>query len=160
MSKLLLVIDVQNNFINENTSKVLDNIKNLVNSKMYDIVAFTRFINDEDSIWYKKLSYKGCMTKEQQEIVIDTKNYKIFDKKIYTALNEELKKFITENNIKEIYLCGFDTDACVQKTAIDMFEQNYNVYILKDYCMSHIGEETHNAYINNMKRLIGKDRVI
>ena len=157
MSKLLLVIDVQNDFINNNTLKVLDNIKNLIDSKMYDIVAFTRFINDEDSIWYKKLNYKGCITEEQQEIVIDTKNYKVFDKRIYTALNEELKQFIAENNIKEIYLCGFDTDACVQK---DMFEQNYDVYILKDYCMSHTGEETHNAYINNMKRLIGRDRVI
>jgi nicotinamidase-related amidase len=160
MSKLLLVIDVQNDFINNNTLKVLDNIKNLIDSKMYDIVAFTRFINDEDSIWYKKLNYKGCITEEQQEIVIDTKNYKVFDKRIYTALNEELKQFIAENNIKEIYLCGFDTDACVQKTALDMFEQNYDVYILKDYCMSHTGEETHNAYINNMKRLIGRDRVI
>ena len=50
MSKLLLVIDVQNDFINNNTLKVLDNIKNLIDSKMYDIVAFTRFINDEDSI--------------------------------------------------------------------------------------------------------------
>lgn len=62
MSKLLLVIDVQNDFINNNTLKVLDNIKNLIDSKMYDIVAFTRFINDEDSIWYKKLNYKGCIT--------------------------------------------------------------------------------------------------
>lgn len=160
MSKLLLVIDVQKDFINENTSKTLRKINMLVDSKKYDIIAFTRFINDEDSVWYKELNYKGCMTKEQQEIVIDTKNYKVFDKRIYTALNEELKQFIAENNIKEIYLCGFDTDACVQKTALDMFEQNYDVYILKDYCMSHIGEETHNTYINNMIRLIGKDRVI
>lgn len=94
MSKLLLVIDVQNDFINNNTLKVLDNIKNLIDSKMYYIVAFTRFINDEDSIWYKKLNYKGCITEQQQEIVIDTKNYKVFDKRIYTALNEELKQFI------------------------------------------------------------------
>lgn len=160
MNRLLLVIDVQKDFINENTSKTLNKIKMLVDSKKYDIIAFTRFINDEDSVWYKELNYKGCMTKEQQEIAIDTKKYRIFDKRIYTALNDELKQFIDENNIDEIFLCGFDTDACVQKTALDMFEQNYNVYILKDYCMSHIGEETHNAYINNMKRLIGKDRII
>lgn len=63
----------------------------LVDSKKYDIIAFTRFINDEDSVWYKELNYKGCMTKEQQEIAIDTKNYRIFDKRIYTALNDELK---------------------------------------------------------------------
>ena len=130
MKKLLLVIDVQNDFINDHTKNTLIKIKELVNSNNYDLVAFTRFINDEDSIWYKKLNYKGCMTKEQQKIVIDTENNKIFDKKIYTAVNDELKDYIRENDISEIYLCGFDTDACVQKTAIDLFEQNYEVYVL------------------------------
>lgn len=99
------------------------------------------------------------MTKEQQKIVIDTENNKIFDKKIYTAVNDELKDYIRENDISEIYLCGFDTDACVQKTAIDLFEQNYEVYVLKDYCMSHRGEELHNIIIDNLKRLIGTDRI-
>ena len=78
MSRLLLVIDVQKDFINENTSKTLSKIKMLVDSKKYDIIAFTRFINDEDSVWYKELNYKGCMTKEQQEIAIDTKNYRYY----------------------------------------------------------------------------------
>lgn len=50
MSRLLLVIDVQKDFINENTSKTLSKIKMLVDSKKYDIIAFTRFINDEDSV--------------------------------------------------------------------------------------------------------------
>ena len=76
MKKLLLVIDVQNDFINGNTEEVLPKIKELVNSDKYDLIAFTRFINDENSIWYKKLHYKGCMTKEGQEIVIDTKKHK------------------------------------------------------------------------------------
>ena len=159
MKKLLLVIDVQNDFVNDNTKNTLIKIKELVNSNNFDLIAFTRFINDEDSIWYKKLNYKGCMTKEQQKIVIDTENNKIFDKKIYTAVNDELKDYIRENDISEIYLCGFDTDACVQKTAIDLFEQNYEVYVLEDYCMSHRGEELHNIIIDNLKRLIGTDSI-
>lgn len=133
MNRLLLVIDVQNDFINEHTKNILTEIKELVDSNKYDLTAFTRFINDENSIWYKKLNYKGCMTKEGQAIAINTKNNKVFDKNIYTAVNDELKKYIQKNNISKIYLCGFDTDACVQKTAIDLFEQNYDVYVLKDY---------------------------
>lgn len=140
MNRLLLVIDVQNDFINEHTKNILTEIKELVDSNKYDLTAFTRFINDENSIWYKKLNYKGCMTKEGQAIAINTKNNKVFDKNIYTAVNDELKKYIQKNNISKIYLCGFDTDACVQKTAIDLFEQNYDVYVLKDYCMSHLGK--------------------
>lgn len=160
MSKLLLVIDIQRDFVNENTSSTLNKIKMLVDSKKYDVVAFTRFINDKNSIWYKKLNYKGCMTKNGQSIAIDTQNNKIFDKKIYTAVNNELKNYIQENDISEIYLCGFDTDACVQKTAIDLFENNYNVFVLKDYCMSHKGVELHNIIINNLARLIGKNSII
>ena len=160
MNRLLLVIDVQNDFINEHTKNILTEIKELVDSNKYDLTAFTRFINDENSIWYKKLNYKGCMTKEGQAIAINTKNNKVFDKNIYTAVNDELKKYIQKNNISKIYLCGFDTDACVQKTAIDLFEQNYDVYVLKDYCMSHLGKETHNFYINNLARLIEKNGII
>lgn len=160
MNKLLLVIDAQNDFINEHTQKILIKIRELVDSNKYNLTAFTRFINDENSILYKKLNYKGCMTKDGQSIAIDIKNNKVFDKKIYTAVNDELKNYIRENNISEIYLCGFDTDACVQKSALDLFEQNYNVYVLKDYCMSHEGKEIHDLYIHNLTRLIGKDKII
>lgn len=160
MNRLLLVIDVQNDFINEHTKNTLTKIKELVDSNKYDLTAFTRFINDENSIWYKKLNYKCCITKEGQSIAIDTKNNKVFDKTVYTAVNDALKNYIRENNISEIYLCGFDTDACIQKTAIDLFEQNYDVYVLKDYCMSHAGKEIHDFYIDNLARLIGNDRII
>lgn len=160
MNKLLLVIDVQIDFINENTKPILLKIEELVNSDNFKNIAFTRFINDVNSVWYKELNYKGCLTKEQQQIAIDTKNCKIFDKKIYSSLNDEFKKYLIENNIDEIYLCGFDTDACVSKTALDLFENNYNVYVLKDYCMSSESIELHNIYINNLIRLIGKDRII
>ena len=50
MNRLLLVIDVQNDFINEHTKNILTKIKELVDSNKYDLTAFTRFINDENSI--------------------------------------------------------------------------------------------------------------
>lgn len=159
MSKLLLVIDVQKDFINNTTSKYVSKIEELVNSNKYENVAFTKFINSEDSLWYKKLNYKGCMTKEGQEIVIDTKNHKVFEKTIYSSLNEEFKQYLVENNIKEIYLCGFKTNACVQKTALDLFESGYEVYVLKEYCMT-TSIELHNVIIDNLRELIGSDSII
>lgn len=158
--KLLLVVDVQNDFINDNTKKYVDKIEQLINSNKYEYVAFTKFINNKNSIWYKKLNYKGCMTAKGKEIVINTRNYKVFEKTTYSALNKKVEEYIKENDIKEIYLCGFDTDACVQKTALDLFENGYEVFILKDYCMSSFGIELHNTTINNLKRLIGKDSVV
>ena len=49
MKSLLLVIDLQKSFINENTKYLIDRINNLVNSSMYDYVIFTKFINKINS---------------------------------------------------------------------------------------------------------------
>lgn len=160
MNKLLLVIDAQKSFINENTKSYIKKIIELIEATEYEKIAFTKFINSKDSIWYKKLNYKGCMTEENQSIMIDTKNNKVFEKDIYSAFNKELVEYIEENNIGKIYLCGFDTDACVLKTALDLFENNYEIYVLKDYCMCSAGQKIHNETIENLKRLIGREYVI
>jgi len=160
MKKLLLVIDVQKDFINDITIEYTDKIEELINSNEYDDVAFTKFMNNKDSKWYRELKYNGCLDEVGQEIVIDAKKYKIFEKTIYSSVSEEFEEYLKENDITQIYLCGFDTDACVQKTALDLFEKDYDVYVLKDYCMSNAGIELHNVIIDNLKRLIGKDRII
>ena len=45
MKSLLLVIDLQNEFINDNTRYLIKKIDKLIDSKKYDDVLFTRFIN-------------------------------------------------------------------------------------------------------------------
>ena len=73
MNKLLLIIDVQKNFINEHTEFLIDKISKVIESNKFEKVAFTKFINDEDSNFYKTLNWHGCMTNEDRKIVIDTK---------------------------------------------------------------------------------------
>lgn len=156
----MLVIDVQNDFINDNTREYVSKIQELIDSNEYKNIAFTKFMNSKENILYKKLNYKGCMEEEGQRIVLETKENKVFEKTGYSALNIELEEYIKGNGISEIYLLGFDTDACVQKTALDLFENGYDVYVLKDYCMSSQGKELHDAIINNLKRLIGSDKIV
>ena len=43
MKKLLLVIDVQKDFINQNTQQYVDKIQELINSNRYDKVALQNF---------------------------------------------------------------------------------------------------------------------
>lgn len=135
-------------------------IEKLLISNKFDYIVFTKFINDDNSNFYRILNYKGCMTEKDRNIVIDTKNYKIIEKRVYTAYNDELKLYIDSNNIKTIYLCGIDTDACVLKTALDLFENNLDVKVIEDCSMSHSGIEYHNSAINMLRKLIGNQNVI
>ena len=100
------------------------------------------------------------MTEEDRRIVIDTKDNRVLEKRTYTALTQELMTYLKENKIEDIYLCGIDTDACVLKTAIDMFENNYNVKVIEYCTMSHSGRRYHKFAIKMLKKLIGKDSII
>ena len=160
MKNMLLIIDLQNNFINENTKDIPDKIKDYIETNTLDYVCFTKFINELDNNFYNKLNYIGCVEDEDREIVLNTDNYKIFTKKTYTALTKELKEYIKLNNINTIYLCGIDTDACVLKTALDLFDYNLDVKILKDLCMSHSGIDYHNYALILLEKLIGKNNII
>lgn len=160
MNNLLLIIDLQENFINDNTKNVPNSIKKLIDSNITNHIVFTKFINDGSSNFYKILNYKGCMNEKDRNIVIDTKDYKIIEKRVYTAYNDELKLYIDNNNIKTIYLCGTDTDACVLKTALDLFENKFDVKVIEDCSMSHSGIEYHNSAINMLRKLIENQNVI
>lgn len=160
MKSLLLVIDLQNAFINKYTQELPNKIKNIIENKQYDKIAFTRFINFEDSIYVKKLGWKRCIDDEDKKIVIDIENNKLFDKSIYSAVNNELIEYIKQNQITDIYLCGIDTECCVLKTAFDLFELGYNVYVLKDYCYCTHGIERNNNALKILKRNIGKDYIV
>lgn len=160
MNNLLLIIDLQKDFINDKTRNVPYNIEKLISRKKYKYIIFTKFINDINSPFYKELKDNGCTKEEGKKITIDTLEYPILNKKAYTALNNELKLFLKDKDIETIYLCGIDTDACILKTAIDSFENNFDVKVIEDCCMSHSGKKYHNFAINMLKKIIGKQNVI
>lgn len=160
MNSLLLVIDVQNQFINNHTKFLPVKIEELIDENKFDNVAFTKFINTTENLFYKNLNWKGCLTEKSQQLVIKSKKCRIFEKSIYSALNDNLIKYINENNISKIYLCGIDTECCVLKTAFDLFESEFDVYVLKDYCACTHGKTRHENALKILRRNIGKNKVI
>jgi hypothetical protein len=79
-------------------------------------------------------------------------NGKIFEKGTYSSFLPEMKAF------DEIHLCGFDTDACIYKTAMDLIESNVRPIVLKDYCFSE-DETYHQAGLKLLERNIGKQNI-
>jgi nicotinamidase-related amidase len=160
MNKLLLVIDLQNDFINDNSRHIVNKIRKIIDTKLYTDVIFTKFINSYESNWYKKLNYKGCLTKNGQDISINTYDYLIIEKKIYSSFSKQLIQYLEKNDIKEIYICGIDTECCVLKTALDLFENNFDIKVLKDYCACTKGIQKHENALDIIRRCIGKENVI
>lgn len=159
MKKLLLIIDLQDAFLNEATAFVSRKIDDLIQSGKFDDVLFTRFVNIENSVYEKELFYEGCK-KEDGKIVIDTHGFSVIDKTQYSAYTPALLNYIKDKQIDQIYLCGLDTDCCVLITAIDFFEHGYDIYVLQDFCASSGGETMHQAGLMIGRRNIGKNRVI
>ena len=159
MRKLLLVIDCQKAFINKHTKEYVDKIKLLLDKKEYNNTIFTIFKNNKNSSFYNLLDYKGCIDIDDCKLMIDY-NAPVIEKDTYSAVNKDFMDYISKNYIDEIYLCGFDTDGCVLKTAFDLFEKNIKTYILQDYCMSSGGVKYHNEAIDILKRSIGENYII
>lgn len=160
MKKMLLVIDLQKSFINPNTEFLISKIDSLVNSGSYDLVVFTKFINDNDSMWVKKLNYKGCISLEDRKIMINTKDNIVLEKSFYTAYSDNLINLINLFKIDEVHLCGIDTECCVLKTAFDLFENGYNIKVLSGYSACTHGEESNKNALDIIARNIGKSNVI
>lgn len=67
MNNLLLVIDLQSNFVNDFTKTIPNKVRMLLESKRFDNVVFTKFLNDKNSQFYNVLNYKGCIEEWDRE---------------------------------------------------------------------------------------------
>jgi len=54
--KALIIIDVQNYFVNELTKSLPEKIVRYINKTDYDFVVFTKFINKKGSNFFKLLN--------------------------------------------------------------------------------------------------------
>ena len=167
MKQILLVIDCQKGFINSNTKITAEKISDLIYSKSFDYVIATKFVNYYNSPFVNILNY-GKMRKDEEETELALPESSIeridciLEKDKYSCLNKELLSKLYEVNGEipsKIWLCGFDTDACVLKTAFDLFEEGIQPVVLKGYCNSSGGKVVHKNAISLIKRNLGNSSI-
>ncbi len=141
MKKALLIIDVQKSAVIK--PEIAQDIEKL--QYEYDVVFVSKFTN-QDSPLLKLLNWSGY---DDETLAFKPKdNAIIYTKTGYSSYLPEMKQF------DEIYICGFDTDACVYKTAMDLAEIGVRPIVLKDYCFS-VNQEFHNIGLKLLERNIG-----
>ena len=141
----LLIIDVQKSAVGK--SKLPQKIEKL--QHQYEYVFVSQFKNRKSPL-LKLMNWDGYA--DESLAFKPIPNAIVFDKKGYSSYLAKMKKF------SEIHLCGFDTDACVYKTALDLIEHGIRPIVLKDYCFSS-NKSFHEMGLKLLERNIGKNNI-
>ena len=158
----LMIIDVQNGFISPNTEHVLSNVEELMDSFKGRMIIASKFINVPNGPFDLIMHWRRLKESPETDLIEKKKKKAthIIEKEGYTLINDTVKELLIGHNVDLVYIAGIDTDCCVLKTAIDLFENNIRPVVVTDCCASNGGIESHNAAIKVMERTIGKAQMI
>jgi nicotinamidase-related amidase len=141
---MLVVVDVQNGFLNEHTHHVLANVGRLVAAWRAHAapVAFTRFVNREGGPHVRWIGWTRFMNEPENALV--------------PGLDAREGEIVVKLRVGRLVLCGIATDGCVLKTAVDAFEREIEPVVAVDACASHAGARIHEAGLELLARFIGR----
>ena len=161
MKNLLLIIDMQEGFRHTESEIILPNLLKLKRSFDGKIV-FSKFVNNKNSLFEKQLNWIEFQNDEDKKLFpeLQTSDNIKLEHSTYTVLNKELKEFISKNKITKVYLCGIYTDVCIIKTAMDLFDNDLETFVIKDACSSLHGKKNHNSAIDSLKHIIGGKQIL
>ncbi len=173
MTSLLIVVDVQNGFVNSKSGHVVEPIVEFSRDWLStgSQIVFTRFHNLPQSQWENLIHWNRLRESPEVDLVdpisrfvdcsLASSTVHVVDKFTYTSLTSPVQQLIFEQRVDTVAICGIATDSCVLKTAIDLFEMGtIRPLILTDLCSSHAGKEIHEAGLLLASRFIGSDQLV
>ncbi len=163
MSEALLIVDVQTGFLNQFTHHIPHRVARLIETGHYDQVLFTRFINTNNSPYCRFLSWDACSDEPDTNIAPEIARFaspeRVFSKPGLCGIPDEMASYFRQRSIQQIDVCGIDTDMCVLKIAMDLFDMNIEPIVLTDCCASTAGLQAHLAGLAVLSRNIGANRL-
>lgn len=161
----LIIIDVQNGFVNDNSKCALPDIKRLIDlwhAKAAPVI-FTKFINPPGSFWRTLIGWNRLAEAPETDIfpeIQPTKDDLVFEKHTYTSFTQEVLNLFQQKKWTAAVLCGIATDGCVLKTGVDAFEKQITPFIVGTACGSHAGPQLHEAGLLLLLRFVGKHQIL
>lgn len=163
MSEPLLIVDVQPGFINSFTHHIPQRVARLVERDQYAPILFTRFINEPEGPYQRFLDWHSCDREPETNIVPELKSFVdqscVFSKPGLCGMPNQLADYLRQHRIERIFLVGIDTDMCVLKMAMDIFDIGIEPIIFTDCCASTAGLQAHLAGLAVLSRNIGAQRL-
>ena len=109
-------------------------------AKRFPCRIFTRYLNPPGSMFRKILKQKCCapgspdtfllLTPEPEDLIIDKTGYGLLPRDI-----ARLKR----RQIKQVTVCGLDTDACVLGVMFSLFDAGLICHLKENMCWSSTG---------------------
>jgi nicotinamidase-related amidase len=166
-STALLVIDVQQGFVNRNSRGVLPAVVQLVEGWRVAgaPVVFTRFHNTPGSPYETITGWTRLRSPEEQALADELAPFTdaaatVIDKDQASVFTAEGAQLIRDAGWTDLVLCGIDTDACVYDSARDAYHNGYRPWIVTDACASTGGAQFHEAALLMAARNIGANHLV
>ena len=163
MGRGLLVVDVQRGFLNSYTAHVPERVARLVAREGFEPVLFTRFVNIPGGPYRRFLDWHECADPPEIDLAPGIADLaapdRVYDKPGYTGISGELATRLRDLGLDDLTIVGIDTDMCVLKCAMDVFDLGIRPIVLVDCCASTAGLQAHLAGLAVLARNIGADQL-
>ncbi len=150
MKRALIIVDVQPAFITPWNKNIVGKIKNLLETKKYDLHITSVFHAEKGSIWYKQ--QKWVCPKDKNTAILEEIKKELNGKNVIEVIKTTKSVFkgkpniipyLKKYNIKEIHIVGYDTNDCIVATAFESFDRGFLTYVLENYCQSSSSNKLH-----------------
>jgi nicotinamidase-related amidase len=166
MAEPLVVVDVQRGFMNDFTHHIPERITQLVQIGDCAPIFATRFVNTPRSPYRRFLDWHKCQKRPETDLVPEltrlikqVEGSRVFDKRGFTGLPNRLAEHLKRHRIDRVSVVGVDTDMCVLKVAMDLFDINVRPTVLVDCCASTAGLQAHLAGLAIISKNIGPQQL-
>lgn len=164
----LLIIDVQNGFINDKSRHVVQPVLSLARHwRAHGApIYMSKFVNSKGSQWERLIGWSRlkndsevALSAELDELAVDAT---VFRKTTYTAVVGPFLKDLQHHKWPSVVICGIATDSCVLATAVDLFDSYpaLRPIVVQDACASQAGAKAHRAGLFLLGRLIGTEQLV
>ncbi|MEV6695075.1 cysteine hydrolase [Micromonospora sp. NPDC051196] len=163
---VLVVTDMQNGFVREQSAHIVPVVVDLVRrwQAAGGDTLFTRYLNYPGSPFERFFDWKRLQSSPDIDFVPELRPYVdhgvTLDKRIYSPFTPEGVALFKQRGWQEFYFCGIATESCVLKGAVDAFEHDFTPWLIADASASHAGSEAHEAGLLVARRFIGPGQVI
>lgn len=137
-NSIFVVIDIQQKLVNAafNGEIIVENSKKVANAA--NILSIPTVFTEQ---------YPKGLGQTVERLKIANPKAFYVEKSAFSALKEiEFKKIINNIGRKQIVLCGIEGHICVLQTALDLVEEGYEVFVLKDCTSSRQQNELETAF--------------